>query len=446
MIFKMRPEQEEAHNFLLRNNKALLLADPGAGKTGTILSLMGSYSFFGDYKWLVLAPRLVIPTAWEDHLSKFDNFDFDYTVVHGNKREERLHEDHQIYLTTTDYVRWLVDQDLSHIGGVVVDEVDKFKNHSTKRFKALKALSEPFEMRFGMTGTPCTRSLEQLYPQSYIIDRGGRLGKNISEYRRRYFFRGGFKGYEYIPREGALDNITEALRPIAHRMEVESEEPLIRTIPISLPDECLDLYKAAKRKLRIQLEKVDRVVGEAGSAYGVMRQICAGGIYDPSGDFEILHTLKVDRLKELNSELQGKKILVFYHFRFEKRIIKDAFGKSRRICFLDSETKASDVSRILKNWGNDKYDYMFAQASSTGHGIDGLQRGCRDIYWMTLPDDLSIYLQANGRIVGPRAEGTVRVHHPIVEGSIDRVIFDQLKAKKITQQTVLDELAKSPDF
>jgi len=440
MTFTLRPEQLEAVDALAAKRSGLLLADTGAGKTAVALELVKRMT--DVERWLIVAPRLVLYNAYEDVHLKIPRFKFDYAIVHKGKWRDVLAEDHHVYLTTTDLIRSMEPDDLEGVGGLIVDEVHRFRNYASQRTKhLLNSISKDIPVRYGMTGTPATEGLEGLWAQTYLVDRGRTLGRFISHYRTKYFYRGGYQGYEYIPKTNALENITAAMAPSTFRMEVKSDEPIKNAIPVELPPKVIDLYKRAKRKLKIEWEGAEKLVGEAAKVYGTLRQLPAGSFYGDNKEWEPLHTAKLDALEDLHEELQGKKLLCFYWFNFEKEMIKTHF-KKKKIGFLDSDTKEGDVSRIIAKWARGDYRYLFCQPASTGIGIDGLQDGARHIAWLTLPDSLGLYEQANGRVVGKRAEGVITVHHLLAQNSIDEIIYDRLQQKSVNQKTILKELTK----
>lgn len=440
MSFQLRPEQIAAVDLLAEKRSGLLLADTGAGKTAVALELVKRMD--DVERWLIVAPRLVLYNAYENVHLKIPRFDLDYVIVHKGKWRDVLAEDHHVYLTTTDLVRSMTPDDLEGVDGLIVDEVHRFKNSGSQRTKhLLNSISKNMTVRYGMTGTPATEGLDGLWAQTYLVDRGRTLGRYISHYRSKYFYRGGFKGYEYIPKNNALEDITAAMAPSTVRMEVESDEPIRNVIPVDLPVKTMDLYKRAKRKLKIEYDGAEKLVGEAAKVYGTLRQLPAGSFYGDNKEWEPLHSVKLDALDDLSEELQGKKLLCFYWFKFEKDMIRNYFKKKKKkIEFLDSDTHEEDVQNVIKKWAKGDYRYLFCQPASTGVGIDGLQDGARHIAWLTLPDSLGLYEQANGRIAGKRAEGTITIHHILGKNSIDRIIYDRLQQKSITQKDILTEL------
>jgi superfamily II DNA or RNA helicase len=417
MKYKLREEQVAARDFLIENPQSLLLGDVGSGKTLVLLDMIDKSP---AKKWLIVAPRLVIFNAWEDkHLSKFDEFaDWDYTIVHGPKWKKSFDEDHDLYLTTTDMVRTLSNEDFSYFDGIIVDEIDRFKNPSAKRTRQLlQNVSKYIPTRIGATGTPATKSLVGLWSQVFFADQGKTLERTISAYRRKY----------------------EAMNPSCHRMEKDSEKPTMAEINVELSPDNRKLYNAAKRKALIAFEDNQKLVGEAAAAYSTLRQISAGSFYDDEKQWKPIHQEKMKALEDIYEQNQQKKILCFYWFKFEAAMIKSYF-KNYKIAFLNSETKPTEVSSTLRKWAADELDFIFAQPASSGHGVDGLQVGASSIAWLTLPDDLGLYEQANGRIAGNRAEQAITIYHILTSNSVDGIIYDGLRNKSVNQTEILRRL------
>ena len=70
---------------------------------------------------------------------------------------------------------------------IVVDELSSFKNHQSKRFKALRQVRPRIKRVVGLTGTPASNGLMDLWAEFKVIDMGKRLGRFITYYRQEYF-------------------------------------------------------------------------------------------------------------------------------------------------------------------------------------------------------------------------------------------------------------------
>ena len=70
---------------------------------------------------------------------------------------------------------------------VVVDELSSFKNHQSKRFKALMKVRPKVQRIVGLTGTLSSNGLMDLFAEYKLLDKGERLGRFIGQYREKYF-------------------------------------------------------------------------------------------------------------------------------------------------------------------------------------------------------------------------------------------------------------------
>ena len=109
---------------------------------------------------------------------------------------------------------------------VVIDELSSFKNHQSKRFRALRNV-RPFIKRIvGLTGTPCSNGLMDLWAQFRLLDKGVRLGKRIGQYRDAYFTPD-WNGFTYSPRKGAEKKSYAKIADISRSL------PAVRFIPMA---------------------------------------------------------------------------------------------------------------------------------------------------------------------------------------------------------------------
>ena len=60
---------------------------------------------------------------------------------------------------------------------VVVDELSSFKNHQSKRFRAMMKVRPKVGRIVGLTGTPSSNGLMDLWAEFKLLDMGQRLGE-----------------------------------------------------------------------------------------------------------------------------------------------------------------------------------------------------------------------------------------------------------------------------
>ncbi|GAA4058306.1 hypothetical protein GCM10022410_01890 [Amphibacillus indicireducens] len=70
---------------------------------------------------------------------------------------------------------------------VVIDELSSFKSHQSKRFKILMKVRPEIKRMVGLTGTPSSNGLMDLWAEYRLLDMGERLGKFIGGIRESYF-------------------------------------------------------------------------------------------------------------------------------------------------------------------------------------------------------------------------------------------------------------------
>ena len=105
---------------------------------------------------------------------------------------------------------------------VVVDELSSFKNHQAKRFKALMKVRPQVKRIVGLTGTPSSNGLMDLFAEFKLLDMGQRLGRFIGQYRSAYFQPDKMNGmivYSYKPLPGAEEKIYEKISDITISMK-----------------------------------------------------------------------------------------------------------------------------------------------------------------------------------------------------------------------------------
>ena len=73
---------------------------------------------------------------------------------------------------------------------MVIDESSRFKDSSTKRFKALKPFLKSFKRRIILTGTPTPQGYGDLWSQVAILDLGQRLETSLTKFRTKYMHPG----------------------------------------------------------------------------------------------------------------------------------------------------------------------------------------------------------------------------------------------------------------
>lgn len=428
-----------------------LFLDPGLGKTSITLALVRLMKRLGiARKILIVAPLRVIYSVWPAECRKWKQFsDLKCSIVHGSegKRLAALATEADLYLINPEGVTWLQNhysQRPMPFKMLIVDESSKFKNWGSKRTKALRKILPEFDYRVILTGTPSPNSLEDLFAQIFICDQGQALGKSITQFRERFFFRGGYGGYKWTPNHGAQENIENRIQAVCMRLAAKDHltlpDLLFNDIWIDLPPSVQKQYKKLEREMFLLLEQEKEITASnAGAKYVMCRQVANGGLYDEEKNALHVHDSKVEVVSDLVDELQGKPALIAFQFRHDLMRLRKAFPK---IPSIDGSTKPKEADRLIDQWNAGELQALAVQPQSLSHGINMQAGPGRDIIWLGLTDNLETYLQLNARIHRQGVTDTVRVHRIGANQTVDQAIVDRLDSKEQTQTALLDALGK----
>lgn len=446
--FKPHPYQQTAIEWAINKSKDGLLLPMGLGKTVITLTAINTlmYDMFAVSKVLVIAPIRVAQSTWPDEIRKWAHTNqLTYSIVLGDKAKsvQALHDEADIYLINRENVSWLVDyweHDWPY-DMVVIDELSSFKNLQSKRFKALKKVRPLFDRFIGLTGTPTPRGLPDIWSQVYLMDGGARLGKTVSEFRRRYLIPGRRNGnviYDWELQDGAEQRIYDAIGDIC--MSLKTEDWL--TLPpcsyiqytISLPQSVMSKYKQFEREKILMLNEEDVITGaNAGVVSNKLLQFTAGAIYDEEHKVQVLHDVKLDALEDLMESANGEPVMVFYYFKHDYERIYERFSKDYRIRGIEGPDD-------MQAWDNGDIDMLLVHPASVGHGLN-LQHGGNIIIWFSLPNwNLELYQQANARLHRQGQKNAVRIYHILAKGTVDEDVMLSLERKDCTQRALIEAL------
>lgn len=438
----LRPYQQYARDLIIDKPAVGLLLDMGMGKTATTLMAVKDllYDYFAVQHVLVIAPLRVAETTWADECQEWPELqDLSVMPVIGSERQRlrALATKADIHTINRENVTWLAE----HYGRdwpfdmVILDESSSFKNHQSRRFKSLKRVRPRIKRIVELTGTPAPNGLMDLWAQMYLLDRGERLGKTITEYRRRWFIPGGGYGhivYNYEPRETARDEIYEAISDICVSMRASdyiSLPPIMyNTVKVHLPEAARKQYKRLEKDLVLSLsDETDIVASTAAALSNKLLQMANGAAYDEDGATVEVHRAKIEALADIVESNEGRPMLVFYWFRHDLDRLKAAFPKARQL------KGAEDI----RAWNTGTVPMMLVHPASAGHGLN-LQKGGSLIVWYSVNWSLELYQQANKRLHRSGQQNTVVIHHLIAEGTIDEDVMTALQMKKRGQDGMLD--------
>lgn len=464
---KWRPHdyQRTAISFLLSNPKSGLFLDPGLGKTSTTLATIKILKNADIIRGvLLIAPLRVIYSVWPQEINKWSNFkDLSCTILHDKTKNTMWGDNKDIYLINPESLKWLHGELLRGLKNgkpcpfdvLWIDESTKFKSHGSSRFGYIYDMLPLFKRRHIMTGTPSPNSLLDLWSQIYILDEGKCLGSNFYSFRKKYFFSNDWNKYNWLIRDFSSDLIHKSIAPLVLEMSskdhLDMPEVVFNDIRVNLPDKAFKHYKKMEKEFFIELDGLEASAEATAQASMKCHQIANGRVYEdiPEGldEDEIrefkkrrkpiqIHKSKLEALIDLVDELNGKPLLIAYHYKHDLEAIKSVLGD---VPYIGSGVNPKQTQKLVADWNDGKLPILVGHPASMAHGLN-LQAGGNDICWFSLTWSLEDYLQFNARLYRQGVNGTVRIHHIIAENTIDEVILSRLYDKDKDQKDLREAL------
>lgn len=444
MKFVPHDYQTYAIRFIEQNPVAAVLLEMELGKTTITLTAIQNlmYDSFDVHKVLVIAPLRVAKNTWSAELEKWEHLKhLTYSVVVGTAEERKaaLRRRADIYIINCENIQWLVEQGRFDFDMAVIDELSSFKNHQTKRFRALMKVRPRLKRIVGLTGTPSSNGLMDLFAEFRLLDMGERLGRFIGQFRNTYFQpnkRNGMIVYSYKPLPGAEDAIYEKISDITISMRatdhLKMPELIMSEYTVEMSAYEKEKYMALKKEMILELPDGEVTASNAASLSSKLSQMANGAIYDDNKQSVQIHDRKLDVLEDIIESANGKPILVAYWFKHDLKRIKERLYK------LHIPFSTMDKSDSIQKWNNGELPVALIHPASAGHGLN-LQSGGNYLVWFGLTWSLELYQQTNARLYRQgQKSATVVIQHIITKGTIDERILKALQDKDEIQTTLLE--------
>lgn len=446
MEFKPHDYQKYATEFIESHPIAAVILQMGLGKTVCTLTAIEHlmYDTFEVSKVLIVAPLRVAKVTWSDEIDKWDHLShLTYSVAVGSEKERlsALKKKADLYMINRENLQWLIeksglpfDYDM-----VVLDELSSFKSWQSKRFRAFMKVRPKVQRVVGLTGTPSSNGLMDLFAEFKCLDMGERLGRFITQYRNAFFIPDRMNGqvvYSYKPRPFAEEEIYRRIGDITISMKaldhLKMPELIENRYPVYMDDGEKQQYESMKKDLILPyLENEAITAANAAALSGKLCQMANGAVYSDVGSVVHIHDRKLDALEDIIEAAQGP-ILLCYWFKHDLERI------TKKLDELKVEYARISSDGSIRMWNEGKFQVGLIHPASAGHGLN-LQAGGNHIVWFGLTWSLELLEQTNARLwrQGQRAE-TVVVQYLVTAGTIDERILDAISKKEKDQNALID--------
>lgn len=398
-------------------------------------------------KVLVIAPLRVAKETWPAEAEKWDHLkDLDVSAIVGDQKTRiaALNHPSMVYVVNRETVKWLVEYYERNgmkwdFDMVVIDELSSFKNYQSQRFKWLRKVRS-FVRRFvGLTGTPTSNGLMDLWAEIGILDGGERLGRFIGRYREAYFKAGSMNPqtgvvFQYVPRPGAEEQIYGKISDITISMKAMDYLQMPDCIPtqhyVEMGKKERKLYDMLAKDLIIPLEDADIDAVNAASLTGKLLQMANGAVYDENGEAREIHRRKLEALEDLVEAANGQSVLIAYWFKHDKQRITEYLSR------LGYAPRVIRDSRDIKDWNAGNIPVALIHPASAGHGLN-IQQGGHILIWFGLTWSLELYQQTNARLWRQGQSEVVTIHHILCRDTVDEDVMAALEQKDVTQEKLI---------
>ena len=449
MTFPLFDHQKKSVDFMRTHERVLDASDPGTGKTRVQIELFAERRRNGGGCALVIAPKSLLRSAWENDFAKFAPH-ITVSVAQAKGRAQAFARPADVYVTNVDATKWLMEQRpefFARFDTLIMDELSAFKHHTSLRSKALNKIKSYFKYRYGLTGTPNSNGITDIWNQIYILDDGQRLGKSFYKFRNMTQTPSqagpAANMLKWEDKPGAEQAVGELIKDmtVRHKFEecLDVPENFETEVPFFMPPGQASVYKTFKRDALLALESGEVIssVNAAGVANKLL-QIASGATYTGDANkYAVVDPSRYEMIADLVEARQHS--VVFFHWRHQRDLLMEEFTK-RGITFavIDGSVKEQDRMEAVKDYQNGFYRVMLAHPASAAHGLT-LTRGTTTI-WASPTYNLEHWLQGNRRTY--RAGQTQRTEtiSILAKGTIEELVYQRLADKNVKQINILELL------
>lgn len=426
----------------------------GSGKSVSTLTAIDNLSLVEEvYPVLIIAPKRVAISTWPIEVEKWSHLKhLKVSVIEGTPKQRiaAVAKNSDLFTINYEGLPWLVD----HLDGewpyrmIIADESTRLKGFRTrqggKRARALGLVAFKSERFIGLSGTPVSQGIIDIWGQAYFVDRGTRLGKTFTAFSNRWFrsIRVGQDAFavKLDPYDHSQKEIEEKLSDICLSLDARDHfditAPIVNTIRVTLPEDAYFQYQEMEQEMYVSLHDVE--AQNAASKTIKCLQMANGSLYiDDKGNWEEIHDQKLQALDSIIEESAGMPILVVYNFKSDLARLKKRYPQGK---VMDQNPKT------ITDWNAGKIPLLFLHPKSAGHGLN-LQDGGNTLAFFSLDWNLEERLQVIERI-GPVRQAQaghnrpVFIHYIIADKTIDEVVLARVNEKRTVMESLMEAMRR----
>lgn len=440
--------QKKSIEFFKTKNYALDFSDPGTGKTRVQIELFTERRRAGGKCALVIAPKSLLRSAWQDDFARFSP-GIKSVVASASIRERAFSTSADVYITNTDAVTWLAKKPASFFekfDTLIIDELSYFKHRTSQRSKALSRIKGHFTYRYGLTGTPNSNNITDIWHQSFVVDAGASLGTSFFAFRNAVCtprqVRPQPNMVQWVGKDGAEELVAGLLKDITirHKFEdcldiPENFTTLVRYYP---SQQHYTQYKELEKD-QISLLSDGNVVTAVNAAVlaNKLLQVSSGAVYTSEGAYSVVDGGRYSLIADLAESRRS--VVIFFLWEHQRELLKKEL-ESREISYevIDGAVSGRGRDTAVKHFQSGLIKVLLAHPASAAHGLT-LTKGTTTI-WASPTYNLEHFTQGNRRIY--RAGQTEKTETIVIlaEGTLEDKVYTKLLTKDEKQTSLLSIL------
>ena len=450
-----------------------LFMEMGTGKSKVLIDNLGLLFLNGQINFaLILAPKGVYRNWVAKEIPEHMSDDIPHRVIRWvaspNKRQQeemRSVKDHfaglTIFVMNVESFStkkgqtagaWMARTFGTH-GLIAIDESTTIKNHKAKRTKALLKIASQFKYRRLLTGSPITKSPLDIFSQTEFL-RPGLMGhESFYTFQGRYAVLQrrsmGAKSFQQIVGYKNLDELTDKIDTFSYRVLkkdcLDLPEKVYTARYVTLTDEQFRMYSLLQQQAMLLFED-----GEIVSAPAVItqmlriQQVLSGHLKTDDGEMKYFPSRRMDALKEILEEHDGK-VIIWSRFRYDiiqiTKMLNKEFGEGSAAAYYGDTTDDERQSIVQQFQSPDsRLRFFVGNPATAGYGLT-LTEADLVIYYAN-DFNLETRIQSEDRAHRIGQKNNVTYIDLISEGTIDEKIVEALRNKIDIGARVLGEEAR----
>lgn len=444
------PHQNETAVFCVANKRCYVLNEMRTGKSASVL-------WASDYlvkakqvkKVLILCTTTCMDVVWRKQL--FGVLPHKSVAVLAGthaRRLQLLQDDYDYYVLNHDGVKiGFNDKKIGlhgtlmqmvkdgTIGLIIMDEGSEFRNATTAKWKALRAIARLCPRVWWLTGTPSPGGPEDVWAQCKIVTPNN-VPELFTTWRNKVMYPA--TQFKWAPKAGHEQLAFAAMQPAVRFCKND----VLDMMPVTYEDRQAELtqqqsvaYLHIKKQGVLEHSQGTITAVNAAVLLGKLLQIAAGVVKDVEGDHvAYAPTHRLAALDEIIEQANAK-VIVFAPYRAVVDLLVAHIGKRWTVAGVDGRVTGNKRADIIREFQDgSQLHVLVAHPKTTGHGLE--LSAADTIIWYAPMHSVDIYEQANNRIMSGLQKRSMGVYH-IGCTPLEWKIYKALKEGVSMQQNVL---------